>query len=40
MHDTFVHSRNTLNYGDRGLRELFDHVHGAPYQKILNPPLL
>ena len=36
-HDNFVHSRNTSNYGDRSL---LDHIHGTPYQKILNLPLL
>ena len=38
-HDIFVNSQNTSNYGDRSLRAL-DHIHGTPYQKILNPPLL
>ena len=39
-HDTFVPTRNTSNYGDRSLTALLDHIHGTPFQIVLNPSLL
>ena len=38
-HGIFIHSGNTLNYGDRSLRALGPHTWNS-YPKILNSPLL